>query len=270
MKGKQKGTVQGKKSSPSRGKVKASGKTLKERYPYSPPPQNIKYLTDNTYEMTVMARIMRARVKYHKTFRVSEYKGWKEARAAGKQWIQEKLEILPEHQMWKPGQLTKKNRSGIVGMMLAPRTVVSGGKEYTYWSWSASWHTRPKRSTVGWQIGKFTEEEAFVLAYLTLEMKTLSREKVLAEFKKVRKTARYEKILTERSLTVKKEEKRRGMSPAKVKKTKKKLTSKTSVKKAATGKKKRLKHTGKNLSAEKKREKLPPPSVRDELEVHLL
>jgi hypothetical protein len=141
-----------------------------------------------------MARVMRQRVKHQENFTLKKYGSWKKAEAAARKWIKTKLPDLPP-EVPREGRMTKKNRSGVVGVYRDPGTVKKkNGNIYSYPRWIARWPNCPFRGGLSWSVNQFDEEGAYVLAYLGLKKKSINRGKILDEFDSIFGTKEYEKI----------------------------------------------------------------------------
>jgi hypothetical protein len=64
-----------------------------------------------------------------------------------------------------------------------------------YYSWTAKWKTCPYKGGVSWPCIAHTDNGAYVLAALTLKMRTINRGQVLEEFEKIKKKPEFKKIL---------------------------------------------------------------------------
>lgn len=134
-----------------------------------------------------MARIMRDAKMHQKSFPLKKYKTWKAAEADALEWINEQKEILPPSRMNEEGRMTKRNRSGVVGVFIA-RSVRKkpNGRKYEHWKWIARWPDCPFRSGLTWTINEETpDDDAFALAYLSRDMRCADREKVREKLAKI-------------------------------------------------------------------------------------
>lgn len=149
-----------------------------------------------------MARIMRRGVKYQKNFSVKKNGGWIKSRKLAAAWIAEQKEKLPPSEMNQKGRMSAKNRSGVVGVYLEnKKTKGRQGGEYIYRTWSARWPGCPFKGGISWPVGnKFTEEEAFVLAYLAREMECVDRDVLQAKLRRIRNRSSYQKMLSLKKL----------------------------------------------------------------------
>lgn len=163
----------------------------------------MKHLTRNKVDNSVMARIMRAGVKYQKRFPLSRYDGsWEDAEKAGKIWLDDLMKTLPPCEMNKPGRLTHRNQSGVVGISLAYKKVTKkSGKEYEYWSWISKWAGCERKGGVAWHVGaNHSDDDAFVLAVLSREMQSVDKERVMAKFRRIRGRRSHKEILAKKAL----------------------------------------------------------------------
>ena len=80
------------------------------------------YLTKNTKEKCVMARVMRQKEIHQENFSLKEYGSWAKAMLAGRKWIKEMLPKLPP-KMSSKGRKTRRNNSGVVGVHWSPGIV---------------------------------------------------------------------------------------------------------------------------------------------------
>ncbi|MDP0491637.1 MAG: hypothetical protein Q7Q71_11350 [Verrucomicrobiota bacterium JB023] len=158
-----------------------------------------KYLTKNVQENCYMVRIMRQGKKYQKNFSKKKYGGWRKAEAAAKEWRDEMLETLPPIAMNQEGR-SANNLSGVVGVYLANANFTKRGKQYDYWRWVAKWPGCERRGGMTWSVNKYGEAEAFALAVLSRELRSVDREAILARFKKLKGTKKLEKIYEKRNL----------------------------------------------------------------------
>ena len=172
-----------------------------------------------------MARVMRANVKHLKTFRVSKYKGWEDTRIAAKKWINQILDTLPECQSGTHTTLSENNKSGVVGLRLVNNKThrKDTNRTYYYWQWNAKWvNESHERRGTSWQINeRVSEDDAFVLAYLSLEAQSTDRDAIKRQLVDARSSGRYEEILSKRKMTLDKAKK----SSSKLKEPPKKLSS---------------------------------------------
>ena len=138
---------------------------------------------------------------YQKNFSKKKYGGWGKAKAAAKEWRDEQLKILPPKMMNAEGRMSPLNTSGAVGVTLACATFESkdsGTREY--WSWKSKWPGCKFNGGVGWSVSKFGEDDAFALAVLSRELRTVDRAATEARLKKLKGTKKLEKIYAMREL----------------------------------------------------------------------
>lgn len=149
-----------------------------------------------------MVRIMRQGKKYQKNFSKKKYGGWGAAAKEARKWRDEMLEKLPERQMNAEGR-SANNTSGVVGVHLC-RSAINrpSGRSYEYWRWIAKWPGCRYKGGLGWSINAHGEDDAFVLAVLSREMRTVDRRLVIEKLEKIKKLKRYEKIKAMRQLVL--------------------------------------------------------------------
>jgi hypothetical protein len=148
----------------------------------------------NVQESYVMARVMRQRHLYQRNFTLKEHGSWEKAEAAAKRWIKAFVPTLPP-KVPREGRLTKRNRSGAVGVYRSPGIRAKpNGKVYYCPRWVARWLGCPLRGGLSWSVKQFDEEGAFVLAYLGLKKKSINRTELLADFDSIFGTEEYENI----------------------------------------------------------------------------
>lgn len=160
------------------------------------------YLTRNNAENTIMVRMMRQGVKYQKNFSKKKYGGWGKAAKAAREWRDEQLKILPPKMMNEEGRMSARNTSGVVGVTLTRAAMNLDSGSYEYWSWKAKWPGCKYKGGIGWAVKKYGEEDAFALAVLSRELRTVNREEVIKRLKKLRGTKKLEKIFESRMLVL--------------------------------------------------------------------
>jgi hypothetical protein len=149
-----------------------------------------------------MARIMRNCEMHQKSFPIKEYKSWKAAEEAGRVWIAEQKKILPPSRMNEEGRMTKRNKSGVVGVCLA-RSIrrKPNRKKYIYWRWIARWPDCPSKGGFMWTISEETpDDDAFALACLSREMRSVEREEVRKKLSKIYGTKKHAEIMEKKML----------------------------------------------------------------------
>ncbi|MFK7910313.1 MAG: hypothetical protein AB8F34_06880 [Akkermansiaceae bacterium] len=155
----------------------------------------------NRADNCVMARIMRHGKMYQKNFTVRKYGSWKAAEAEGRNWITKQKKTLPPSRMNEEGRMTNRNQSGVVGVNLARNVRKKDGKEYEYWKWIAKWPKCPLRGGLGWTISEdLSDDDAFALAYLAREMRTVSRRKLRAQLELIYGLPEHKAIMAEKQL----------------------------------------------------------------------
>ena len=91
------------------------------------------------------------------------------------------------------GRMSSRNRSRIVGVF--PRRTLAKKNGLFYYAWSAKWKDCPLKGGVPWPCISHTDDGAYVLAALTLELGTSSRERVVEEFERIKGAPKYKEIL---------------------------------------------------------------------------
>src|SRR5438105_4702766 len=151
-------------------------------------------VTRNETERCVRAKVMRERTLHQEYFTLKQYGTWAKAEAAAKAWAKEKITSLPPP-MPREGMMTKKNTSGVVGVYRSSgRIKKPNGKTYHCPRWVARWPNCRFSGVLSWSIKQFDEEGAFVLAVISLELKTIDRERVLDHLDSILHTSKFNKI----------------------------------------------------------------------------
>lgn len=91
------------------------------------------------------------------------------------------------------GRMSSRNRSHIVRVY--PKRSLAARNGLYYYSWATRWKGCPRSGGVSWPYLTWGDSGAYVLAALTLEMRTVERFRVIEEFEKIKRTAKYKKIL---------------------------------------------------------------------------
>lgn len=147
-----------------------------------------------------MVRIMRQGVMYQKNFSKKKHGGWGKAKAAAAEWRDEQLKILPPKMMNAEGRMSPLNTSGVVGVTLS-RTAFNKGKNgYEYWNWKANWPGCGNKGGIGWSVQKYGVEDAFALAVLSRDLRTVDRKAILERFAKLKGSKKLKKIYDSRLL----------------------------------------------------------------------
>ena len=158
------------------------------------------YLTKNVAENCYMVRIMRQGKMYQKNFSKKKYGGWGKAQAAAKVWRDEQLKILPPKMMNAEGRMSPRNTSGAVGVTLSCATFKGRKGDHEYWSWKSKWPDCKFSGGIGWSVSKFGQDDAFALAVLSREMRTVDRVAIEKRLKKLKGSKKLEKIYDLRQL----------------------------------------------------------------------
>lgn len=153
------------------------------------------YLTKNTREKCVMARVMRQKQMHQQNFGLKKYGSWGKAMRAARNWIKQNLPKLPPR-ITSKDRMTRRNHSGIVGVHWSPGVVNKpDGKSYQCPKWIAKWPGCPHRGGISWSEKQFEHEGAFVLAVLSRRLESTNRDKILTEFDSISGTRKYDQIL---------------------------------------------------------------------------
>jgi hypothetical protein len=153
------------------------------------------YLTKNTKEKCVMARVMRQKEIHQENFSLKEYGSWAKAMLAGRKWIKEMLPKLPA-KMSSKGRKTRRNNSGVVGVHWSPGIVKKmNGNVYECPRWIAKWPGCKFNGGISWMEKQFEHEGAFVLAVLSRQLETINRDTILSEFESIAGTKKYDEIV---------------------------------------------------------------------------
>lgn len=94
------------------------------------------------------------------------------------------------------GRMSSRNRSGIV--RVNPRRNRAPRNGLYYYFWNAKWKGCTHHGGVSWPCLTHTDNGAYVLAALTLELRTINRDRVIEKFEKTKGTAKYKEILRSR------------------------------------------------------------------------
>lgn len=94
------------------------------------------------------------------------------------------------------GRMSSRNSSGIV--RVNPKRTRALRNGLFYYSWSTRWKGCPQSGGVSWPCLTYSDDGAYVLAALTLELRTTSRQRVIEEFEKIKGTPKYKEILKPR------------------------------------------------------------------------
>ena len=159
-------------------------------------------VTRNRLTKCWLARIRRCGKGYSRYFFDGRWGGEAEARRSALAWLSELAAQLPPP-VSRKGRMTRKNKSGVVGVRLAREVQTkSSGAEYVYWCWKANWPGCPKRGGVGWRAHVHGDEDAFVLAVLTRRLEQADRERVLQALRLAKASQEYGAIVGMKKLAV--------------------------------------------------------------------
>ena len=152
------------------------------------------YLTVNAKEKCVMARIRRERQLYQSNFTLKQFGSYEAATRAAREWVDVRLAELPPALPIK-GRMTHRNSSGVVGVRLADATRRKNGNVYPDWRWVANWPGCRKVGGVGWSVNHYSDDRAFVCAFIARENEIDDRVKVESNFLKIFNSVEYADIL---------------------------------------------------------------------------
>lgn len=155
------------------------------------------YLTKNTKERCVMARVMRQTKLYQANFSLKKHGTWAKATQAARQWLKKTLPTLPPKiESSSKDRMTRRNHSGVVGVHRTLGIVrKQNGNVYECPRYVARWPGCKFRGGLSWSVKQFEEEGAFVLAALSRERETINRDAVLTEFESIVGTKKYRGIV---------------------------------------------------------------------------
>jgi hypothetical protein len=154
------------------------------------------YLTKNTKEKCVMARVMRQTKLHQANFSLKKYGTWSEATRAAKKWLKETIPTLPpKNESSSKDRMTWRNHSGVVGVHRTPGIVKKpNGNVYECPRYVAGWPGCKHRGGLSWSVKQFEEEGAFVLAVISRRRETINRDTILTEFESIVGTRKFDEI----------------------------------------------------------------------------
>ena len=94
------------------------------------------------------------------------------------------------------GRMTSRNRSGIV--CIHPRRTIAKRNGLPYYAWTARWKGCPLRGGIAWPCLTHTDDGAYVLAAISLDLRSTNRPKILEEYEKIRGSATFNEKLSVR------------------------------------------------------------------------
>ena len=97
----------------------------------------------------------------------------------------------PVPQYSPEGRMTSRNTSGIV--RVNPKRSPAKGQYYYFWN--AKWKGCQNPGGVPWPCKSHTNDGAYVLAALTVKLRTVNRDRVIEEFEKIKGTKEHREIL---------------------------------------------------------------------------
>jgi hypothetical protein len=91
------------------------------------------------------------------------------------------------------GRMSSRNKSGIVGIF--PKRALAKRNGLFYYSWTAKWKGCPFRGGISWPCIEHTDNGAYILAALSLEMRTTNRDRIIEEYEKIKGTPKSKELL---------------------------------------------------------------------------
>ena len=155
------------------------------------------YLTKNTKERCIMARVMRQTKMHQANFSLKKYGTWSKATRAAKLWLKKTLPTLPPRvESSSRDRMTRRNHSGVVGVYRSPGIVKKrNGNVYECPRWVARWPGCKYHGGLSWSVKQFEDEGAFALSVLSRRRETINREAILTEFESIVGTKKYKDIV---------------------------------------------------------------------------
>lgn len=154
-------------------------------------PKNVRWHEENG---SYQARLTRKGREVSDSFSPKKYGTKRKALFAAKAWIAKQKKKLgpPAPSGNTPGAKTRRNRSGTVNVIF--KDTDHKNLHDSSERWIAKLRGL-KPSSLSWSVAKYGgEEEAYVLAVLSVQLRTTDREEVLAEFRRIRKRKAYRAI----------------------------------------------------------------------------
>lgn len=155
--------------------------------------------TRNKASRCVMARIMRQRVTYQKNFGLGKFKTWPAAEAAAQKWLKQIKRELPPT-VDPVGRMSKRNQSGIVGIFPRIDRFQSAIATTDYCRWGSRWPGCPLKGGIGFSTNRYGEDDAFALAWLAREFRTVDRDWLERKLNSFRRTKKYAEILAQKRI----------------------------------------------------------------------
>jgi hypothetical protein len=94
------------------------------------------------------------------------------------------------------GRMSSRNTSRVVGVYPAKSPIHRrSGAEYTYYSWKADWVGCPHSGGVSWPCKTHGCQNAYALAVLTRNLRTINRNRILEKLQAIRETQQYRAIV---------------------------------------------------------------------------
>lgn len=152
------------------------------------------HTTRNKASRCVTARIMRQGEKHAKNFTLREYRTWKAAETAAQKWVREMLQVLPPPSQ-REGRMSVRNSSGVVGVWPSIDRRKSGREVLEYCRWGARWPNCPNRGGIRFSVAIYGDDDAFVLACLAVQNKSVDRDWLVKKLNRIRGKKTYNAIL---------------------------------------------------------------------------
>lgn len=143
-----------------------------------------------------MARIMRNGKMHQKSFSRKKHKTWKAAELAGREWIEEKKKELGPSRANEVGRMTKRNKSGVVGVCRLVKTVRKNGNVYQYPQWNAKWPECPLKGGIRFTVTKdLPEDDAYAMAVIARQMESVDRKAIKTKLNRIRNKKSHHAIM---------------------------------------------------------------------------
>lgn len=157
------------------------------------------HTTRNKASKCVTARIMRQGEKHAKNFTLREYRTWKAAEAAAQKWVKKMLRELPPPSE-REGRMSVRNSSGVVGVWPSIDRRKSGKRILEYCRWGARWPDCPYRGGIRFSVSIYGDDDAFVLACLAVQNKTVDRDWLEKKLKRIKGKKTYQEYLDQKNV----------------------------------------------------------------------
>lgn len=180
---------------------KPAAPSTRPRVAYPPPPEgdSAPRLTRNVREHCVMARVQRAGKRFQRNFTLAQLGSWEIAEAQAAAWLNTLIAKLP-HPTTSKGRLTRRNRTGVVGVSFQYDChTLKSGQTTVYPNYVAKWVGRA--SGVTWMFSTYGGgENAFLLACLCRQMQTSVRAEVVKALEALNENERQNLLALRRPL----------------------------------------------------------------------